>query len=383
MKIYTNKKLKKEIVMLVEADEFREDYYWHYLFILHHIRTYKLIDKRFRGEEYVPVNIQELRRYVNYNKAHKLLNNLLDGGVIETDNHYRVGNKSKYYKITEKLNSKWKLEEIEDIALKAKIKKAISSKTVLDGQDHVTECMKNLKINVAEALHMINLMDISEEQKEYWTMQVEMFENKFSVVDQKGFRLHNNLTNLASPLRALLVGSNGLLSQIDIKCSQPTFLALKTSKIESIDLEERQRILKICEEGIFYEYLFEKEAIDSSLRKDFKTRVFSELLFNKNYKRTTEVEALFKKKFPSIFRYIVESKEDNYKDFPIMLQRQESEFIFSVVSKLKHLEVFTVHDSIITCKSCIEEVKQEMCKQFKEIYNFSPKLVVENLEMSK
>lgn len=381
MKIYINKKLKKEIFELVKADEFEKDYTWHYLFILHHIRTYKLIDKRFRGEDFVPVNIQELRRFISYNNAHKLLGNLLSGGIIETDGHYRVGNKSKYYKITEKLNCKWELTSVEDKEIVKKLEKATASKIKLDGQEHVTECMKKLKIDKVRALEYIgNLKNID---SEYWKMQVEMFENKFSIVDSKGFRLHNNLTNLASPLRAFLSGSNGLLSQIDIKCSQPTFLALKTSKIESIDFEERCKILKVCEQGRFYEYLFEKEIVDKELRKEIKTKVFSELLFNKNYSRTTEVEVLFKKKFPSIFRYIVESKEDNYKNFPILLQRQESEFIFSVVSKLKHLEIYTIHDSILTCKSCIEEVKQEMQKQFKEKYNFFPKLIVENLEMSK
>ena len=55
-----------------------KDFTWHYLYIFHYLKTYKFINSKFKDEEYIPVNIKKLRTVISYDKASKLLKDLVD-----------------------------------------------------------------------------------------------------------------------------------------------------------------------------------------------------------------------------------------------------------------------------------------------------------------
>lgn len=221
-------------------------------------------------------------------------------------------------------------------------------------------------------------------------MSIELLMNqKFFSVDNTVNRCHTNISNISSNLRQFLNINNEKLSQVDITNSQPLFLGVLMCKRENIDKVELSNYLKECQDGNFYEYLAAKGGFEGDItsnkeiRKYFKQNIFSGCLFNRNMYVLSKWEKIFKNAFPTIFNEIKTIKKDYHEALAIMLQREESEFIYKTVSKINKVfrynaPLLTIHDSIVSNSQNIHKVKEIMQKEFLNKYNLIPKLEITN-----
>ena len=381
MKYYSN----KYIDTILNKDNINMKYLFHYLYIITYIRVYRFKDRRYDKNDFVPVNIDILRNVINYNHAVVFLRDLINLGLIESNNTFsRKNHQSTGYRLTkEVLTKRFYIPEKTDEKLNLRIKKAygkLKLKLIHEdntGYGYVTECMENVQIDEESAKEFIK--ELGQEKKEFYEMQIEQFGNKFFSKDRTGNRLHNNLTNLYTPLRNFLTYKNKQLVQCDLRNSQLVFLYLlmRDCHINASELDKFKSV--VCEYG-FYEFFSEKAGINltDDIRKEFKVSVFEHLLFGSNKTKLTELEKIFKNEFPNIFYVIQSIKTNNYKDLSIQLQKKESEFIFECVRKLNRgIPILTIHDSIISTVGNEKIVYDIIAKEFKEKYNISVKIKTE------
>jgi hypothetical protein len=389
MNIYTNNTIIHRIEYIVKNDGFEKDFKWHYLFILHHLRIFPFIDRTYTKDSFIPVNMEILKSLISYNYARVFLKNLIDFGVIECDNLYIKNIKSTGYKLKEDFyKEKFKFINVEDKRLNNKLDiNVYKDKDILlkgsDGYQYVTMWMEYLNIDKELSYDYIE-KHITDENKICTSIMVtDIFEQKFAKKDNTGNRLHNNLTNLPTPLRAFTTINNQQLCQVDIKNSQPLFLyiALRNYSINKIELDKYKNV--VCETG-FYEFFAEKLnfILNQSNRNSFKKKIFGGVLFDKNRSYLSKYETIFKNEFPEMFSVIRSIKSKKYEEVAIMLQKTESKFIFSCIEELmcitkNKIELLTIHDSICTVVGKEHTVKKIMEEQFEKTYFIKVKLKVE------
>jgi hypothetical protein len=389
MNIYTNNTLINRIELIVLNDGFEKNFKWHYLFILHHLRIFPFIDRTYTKDNFIPVNMDILKSLVSYNYARVFLKNLVDYGVIECDNIYFKNAKSTGYKLKDEFyKEKFKFIKVEDKRLNNKLDMNVyKDKDILlkgsDGYKYVTMWMEQLSINKELSYEYIE-KNITDENKLYTSIMVtDIFEQKFAKKDTTGNRLHNNLTNLPTPLRAFTTINNQQLCQVDIKNSQPLFLyiALRNYNINKTELDKYKTV--VCETG-FYEFFAERLNFEltENNRTAFKKKIFGGVLFDKNRSYLSKYETAFKTEFPEIFNVIRSIKSKKYEEVAIMLQKTESKFIFSCIEELMFLtkneiELLTIHDSICTVVGKEQTVKKVMEEQFEKTYSIKVQLKVE------
>ena len=381
MKYYSN----KYIETILNKDNIDIKFLFHYLYIITYIRVFRFKDRRYNKEDFVPVNITTLRKVVNHDYAISFVRDLVNLGIIESNNTFsRKNHQSTGYRLTkEVLTEKFYIPEKTDEKLNTRIKKAydkLKLKLIQEdnlGYGYVTECMEHVQIDEGKAIDFIK--DLDSDKKEFYEMQIQQFSNKFFSKDKTGNRLHNNLTNLYTPLRNFLSYNGEKLSQCDLRNSQLVFLYLlmKDCYINSNELERFRYI--VCEYG-FYEFFAEKlnVSLTEETRKGFKVSVFENLLFGANKLKLTDLEKVFKEEFPDIFYAMKFIKNEKYNTLAIELQRKESTFIFDCVRKLnKSIPLLTIHDSIVTTKGNEKTVSDLIAKEFKEKYNIAVKIKTE------
>lgn len=386
MILYSNSRILKRVREISNKDEFEKDFFYHYLFIISHIRLYKITVRNIKGD-YIPVNMKILKKYVSYDYAHKFLNNLVEGGILSCDNYYIQGLKSKGYKINDEYrNERFFVVDCKDKKLANKVnkkRKEDKNKTFREGfgYKYITECMEELKIAEKSCKGYISRYIKDDEKNESYNIMVDIFPDKFAIVDDKGKRLHNNLTNISSKLRKFITYKNKKLVQVDIRNSQPLFLFF-VMKNFFVSVEEMDKYKDVVLNKGFYEFFAQKlnYKLTKVNRKDFKTKIFSGVLFDRNRKNYSKYEEVFKKEFPQIFHIIRDMKNHEYQKVAIELQKAESRFIFYCVGKIakeKNIPLFTIHDSITTTEGNENIVKDIMLEEFYKLYNIFPKLSIE------
>jgi hypothetical protein len=237
--------------------------------------------------------------------------------------------------------------------------------------------------------------------------------NIFYSVDDTSQRYHSNLTNLPSPLRQFVTINGKHLTNIDLKNSQPFLSILLLTKpgtiskfaknhelalmLESLQVTEtediKQYVSLVCD-GTFYEFFWKelsRRGIEIRDRKHIKKIVLI-TLFSKN-KILTEEKKIFTEIFPEVDRIfkairgdnVIGNKFQNYKRFPILLQRIESYIILDVILDRINLELpktiaVSIHDSILTSNNPtdINNVKKIMLQELEKFVGFPPKLKIEN-----
>lgn len=380
MKIYNNNYINNILLNNIDTK-----YLYHYLYIISHIRTYRFKDRRYNSRDYIPINVDILRKILIYNKACGFLRDLVDLGLIETDYTYsHKERKSRGYRLTEvALNDKFFLCKETDKKLQSKIKRVYTQLKLklieedIDGRGYVTECMENLKIDSKKAFEHIK--DFEDDPKEYSQISIENFNDKFATVDKTGNRLHNNLTNLHTPLRKYLSYDGKKLVQCDIRNSQIVFLYTLLDNYHIPKQESDKFKSVVCDFG-FYEFFAEKLGVKltEENRKEFKEDIFKNALFGTVKTSLSKIEEVFSKEFPMIFYLTRKIKENNHKELAIKLQKAESEFIFNCVRDLKkQIPLLTIHDSICTTEGNESIVYNKIMENFKKYFNISPKIKVE------
>jgi len=389
MLIYNNTILDNRLNRIIEDFGLNYNYKSDLLYIIYHLRTYPFKNREFSSDDYIPIKLEYLRSLITYNKTKYFLDLLVKEGVLVCDNKYEVGLKSRGYKISDPYKKqKFYLEEMENKTLSSKIEKAlklIKNEVIQrnDAYSYVTSCMENLNLDRKKADKILSSKKILSSAKESMSTMLDRFDEKFATVDKTGNRLHNNLTNIATILRKTLNYNGKPINQCDLKNSQPLLFRVYLNKYPFIPKEELDKYLDVvCNIG-FYEFFADKLGVKLTAknRTEFKKKIFGGVLFDKNRKKLSKYEQVFKQEFPIIFYCMRDMKKENYADIPINLQKLESKFIFHCIDVLrnryKNIELLTIHDSICTIEGKENLVYDVMIVEFEKMFNITPKIKIE------
>ena len=387
MNIYNTIPLDSKLDSVLGKSNFQKDFKSHLLYIIFHIRTYPFKHRNYEDGDFIPIKLEYLRNLISYDYSSKFLKLMVVEGVLDCDNIYEIGVKSKGYRLTDKYRKGiFYLEKMQDVELSNKIKNKLGEITdeILNRKDaysYVTKCMQSLEMDYNSANEILKTMPANIRKKS--KMMIDIFDNKFATIDNTANRLHNNLTNLSTPLRATLSLGGNKLIQCDLKNAQPLLFRVHLNNYPHIPQEELDKYLDVvCNFG-FYEFFAEKLyfKLTDKNRTAFKQKIFAGVLFDRNRKSLSKYEKVFEKEFPIIFYCMRDMKSENYKDIPIALQTLESQYIFHCVDKLskenKGIELLTIHDSIVTTVGKEQIVYDLMINEFEKMFDITPKIKIE------
>ncbi len=166
--------------------------------------------------------------------------------------------------------------------------------------------------------------------------------------DRRTGRVFNNFTSLSKLLRPYALLDGKPCAEIDIRNSQPFFLA---ELYPNQSAEARRFIETVCD-GQFYETVNEASGspFPSNAREKLKKAVYSGILFGKRYTESI-LWSGFESRFPELSRIITDSKSKGHNLLAIDLQRREARLMIKTVvprlsSCLPGIPFLTVHDSL-------------------------------------
>jgi len=360
-----------------------------YNYVLHAIYIARKVDKRNTSVSYIPLSSKVLEQITHARMCKPIIDFWIEEGVIECDNHYITGEKSKGYRFTAAYRKeRVKRVKIQDYKFKAKLTKRKS--LYLDRVDmnnpilsFLHSNLKQVRVDALGALnHTHQLFKYTDEHadrfNQYCLTIHELAQGHyFFTRDTKGNRVHNNFVNFPKALRPFLYVETGeQLVNLDIRNSQPLMLCvllIGAYKGRSLPADVKQYIQE-CQEGRFYESFALASGIPLEDRKKFKEGLFANVFFGKNEScvRSVAYRALASH-YPNVAAFIKEYKRSDYKSLAIALQKVESEIIIDdVIGTLAcqyHPEDFfalTIHDSITTTYSNLGEVMSLMEEAFRK-----------------
>lgn len=102
--------------------------------------------------------------------------------------------------------------------------------------------------------------------------------------------------------------------------------------------------------GIFWDDFTELDEFKKLLRSDIKVTLFREVFYSKTLTtKGKDFAKVFKKKYPSVYKLVKESKRDDRTFLANQMMRIESDIFRSILTKLyaKRFKVLTIHDAIV------------------------------------
>lgn len=417
---------------------FKRDYFVYIMHIINSIPARKrdIIDS---NNGYTPINRKFLQARIHGYKNY--IEYLKEVEVIEENRQYIPGKSSMGLKFKPAYNncivpvtiSKWSLikniiylnknynvEQTEELTY---LKKWFNNKLEVDYEGGINY-LNQLSEEEINSDNSQNLM-LRYNSRLLPFIKLKNSEHPF-YVDNTGFRLHTNLTQMLSGLRKFIKYDGKTLCAIDICNSQP-YLAISllddvifnrnnldtkitnpqlTSNINfPIMLVEKIRSIKNAPDvllfkeyvsnGRFYEnfgsMLVENGLIEDSeesiLRNTAKEITFTSIYSSNNSIGHNQSIKLFKRQFPNVFEIFKTIKQghNNHPAFSICLQRLEAELVLLKICKKISIErpevaIFSLHDSIITTEDNVDYVQSVMYNVLKENIGVAPNFKVERWE---
>jgi hypothetical protein len=322
------------------------------LHIIHYRHSIGAIPK----DAFVPLKAAYLRRQIP--EWNKIKRSLLKAGVIETDHYYIEGQKCYGFRAGERWReSPYRLTTI----------KTSTPKESDDDNDFPLPVHTWLK-KQAQRISVVN--DEASDQLQIIQDGLWQFNSK----DAFGWRFHSNLTRLKTEARKSLRVHGKALVEIDIKNSQPLFLA---KLLKERGIAGCEKYIEICQQDL-YGYL---AAMARVARADAKQAVIETVFFARLGARHP-IKTLFKLEFPEVWKFIEGVKKKDYKKLARLLQRAEAQFvIYSVCEKIRRespeMFVATIHDSILHLPRDSEYIRAVLEGEFAK-WGLKPKLEVKN-----
>jgi hypothetical protein len=310
---------------------------------------------------------------------------LCTNGFMSLVSKYYVGKKTNTYKLDSKYVYdviRWKnndnfLIKKSKNRLETSITELTKSSIDPDVRIKLVESLSKIKIDYEGALLYLkdlklkNLIDDSKYQKNLISIENININNIYINFDDFG-RFHTNFTILKKEIRnEFLTINNEMLTEIDIKNSQPLFFAVYLKDELFTDINgDTKKYFDLVKSGLLYDDIIQNSSVTD--RNQAKEIIYK-VLFGNN-KSNKKENAIFQQLYPSVFEYICEYKElrDSYRELAHDLQRKESNFIFNKVIKevfetYPDIILFTVHDSIMFSKSYQERVEVIFNKHFQKL----------------
>ena len=372
-----------------EFKPFKKDKLAYILSLLNELR---ISNKDLVYNSYTPLNAQVLQEYIkNYKQYLDYL--IHDLKIIESDNMYIAGEKSRGFRFVDEYQTLVKPYKIMDWTMKKKMK-VENNKALLTVKNlkYLTKWFDGLEINFDKCYDFIKQeYQIKNKYKELRDYDVVKGQYKIplhqlnrsliaiSNIDNKTYflkrdsnvsRFHSNLTNVNSMMRNGLTYKGEKLVSIDITNCQPylstilfrkefwrkeykdsgyiNFYNIRNSINYYIMLGEMpvplvnkgvERYVDLVVNGRFYEYLqdqFKEElGLDYVDRKQVKTAVFQTLFTGNRFigQNKAAPKRLFAKLFPEVYEVFKQMKKKDKTLLPRMLQSIESYLIVDVICK--------------------------------------------------
>lgn len=234
------------------------------------------------------------------------------------------------------------------------------------------QLLSNDKKDLEKELESLNIDNYNRKMQVliYQTLELIDIEQCRITKGKNSNRHYHALSNMCKDLRdcleSKLKGKKHLV-EVDIKNSQPLLL-LALIKAKNIEIEEQ--ILKLTQEGYYYEMLasilgmdYKMVANDREYRSEFKNVVFRDILFSKN-RNNANFKAL-KKSAPLYAQAIIDLDKDNLLNRD--LQQLEAQIMLPLTVKNRGVGI---HDSVIlACAEDLAEIyilKEQIVKEFKK-----------------
>lgn len=359
-----------------------------------------IYNKHLSPADFVPLHSQYLQRTIGRHHLEKVKEFVIGNRLVETDNHFKINEKSKGYRLSKQYREQpIKVYEISG-EYETHIRKVWSEtkiKRYSQVHDKLYKCFEHLTIEYNQAMHFVEnefpkiyheatKKELELKQK-YAMMQIEKIASKefYFLPDEVANRLHTNLTNLFSTLRKFIKAKNNFLIEVDISNCQPYLfsylLITYTNKFPSYVRHKREFELfyQLTATGKFYDYLMQEMNFTGN-RKEFKINFFAKIFFSKKqigyvYDETKQ----FRKLFPTISKVVDHYKTPCYKNLSIQLQKLEADLMINGVCKKlieakPEINIYTIHDSVMTTPENIEFVKATIKKVFKNKIGKEPKI---------
>ncbi|MEZ4801160.1 MAG: hypothetical protein R2797_00190 [Gelidibacter sp.] len=399
-------------------------------------RKRDILDKH---DGYTSINRKILQKRVHGYK--KYIEYLKQQGILIERNVYSPGNYSMGLKISDKYGSKLKPIEITKWTLIKSIKYLHQTFNVekTDELSYLKNWFNsNLEIDLNNGVAFLEKLyneeisnpDITDERLRYNCRILplqKLHQGDYAFhVDDTGFRLHTNFTQLMSPLRKVIKYDGKTLCAIDIKNSQlylsiglldseiflnnsmgeliinPKLLTtnnypiMVVKKIKEIENEsDVVKFKKYVQKGVFYEYFgdvlvengFLKNLPKDKLRKKAKEIVFSSVYSPNSSIGYKESIKIFKALFPNVYKIfsLIKTGKGNHPALSICLQRFEAKLVLNKACKIisiirPNIVIYTLHDSIITTEDNVEFVKGVLKNVLKKTIGVNPPLKIERWE---
>lgn len=382
-----------------------------------HLKRYQdgaawLIDQIFKGthlanraeeDGYVPLKAAYLRKVIPDRILMQMKQCLLDQQIIETDNHYVVGQKSIGYRLgpqyRESSHRRCPISDPKIIERVNQLRRGDLSR--LSDVHHYL--FKQFEYITWDVHQMFSIIDGLADRVDLDTLQKHSFlasqrlaaeqlinHDWVPTVCQYG-RYHSPLTRIVSECRSCLRINDQVPVNLDIANSQPLFLGLllleKTNNPEKAPQPIAQgqygrspivydeyfspdvaKYLQLTQEGVLYDRLSRNSHIS---RREFKEKLFQDVYYGHNWIHT-DLTDVFEQQFPTIYEFIRQQKKNNYKRLSWLMQKAESRFMLNgVCTRLMNdhseIVILTIHDSIMTTPEHAHTVKIVMLDEFRKV----------------
>lgn len=406
---------------------FKIDKLIYILSLIHIIPTY---NRDMLSNEFTFLNSTTLQEVVqNYKQYLNYLENDLE--IIESDNQYIVGQKSKGFRFVEQYRTEVKFRSIQDYTLKKKLRIIENKKiTSCSHLKYLTKWFNpGLEFDFDSALKFLdeelriksNYPDLIEMDKNNRQINPinqyncsiinsdKLFKREFNLVqDSNVKRFHTNLTNLRSILRNALTYKGENLISIDLKNSQPYLsIGLLNNNIliniinnkynyyyimlgeilRTLDFKGGEGYIELASSGNFYEYLtlkFAEKGFNYSNRKLVKQAVFQVLFTDNRFigQKEAKPKRIFKELFPEVYNVFAKIKRNDKTLLPRVLQYVESTLFIDRISlrisrEFPNTPIFTIHDSIATTREYVDDFKKIVSEELERAIGYAPTLHLE------
>lgn len=346
-----------------------------------HLMNYCL---NYKDEEEFSLN-SSMMRYLYSKKYTSVVNYLIDKNFITQVGTHSAGRFSRQYKVVFTFTDFTDPFDLKNTFLEKKWKKH-QQKVITSLSTLQTSILPELREPLIDNLYKVDIdavkaykwmkTDLTEPHKmAYNLLKVETIRSKERFFDFDPYgRFHSTFTNLRKSLRNTLQVNGEYLEELDIKTSQPFFLAQILKNFNYFNIYDR--FIDITENDDIYLHLLSKnpqyirETVKES-RDAIKTDIFKTLF--DSIRKTTKIpyNKLLDDEFPQVYTFVKHYKKNHGEYLWKTLQRLESNFIFNRIFKtLNELNLFciTIHDSILFEKKdrkVIENVWNEELEKLK------------------
>lgn len=162
---------------------------------------------------------------------------------------------------------------------------------------------------------------------------------RYNINDNILHILYNNLSNI----------DNSYCSVSKQVCNLLVSSGIEKEKIANIPNDILEYIYNTSK-GIFWDGFTELDEFKRLLRSDIKVTLFREVFYSKTLTtKGKDFAKSFKKKYPSVYKLVKESKREDRTFLANQMMRIESDIFRSILTKLyaKRFRVLTIHDAVI------------------------------------